>query len=227
MGTTTAMRERHAVRSYLDRPIEDAKLLGLQAEIDACNQEGNLSIQLICNEEKAFGGFMAKYGKFEGVRNYLVMVGEKSDDLDVRVGYYGERIVLRAQELGLNTCWVALSFSKGKTVAKIQPNERLSCVITLGYGKTSGSAHTSKKLESLYRTAEEPPRWFFKGMEAALLAPTALNQQKFRIDFTGTDPSGKGLIAFNSTGGFYAQIDRGIVTYHFEQGAGADNFIWI
>lgn len=69
---------------------------------------------------------MAKYGKFSGVRNYIACVGPASPDLDEKVGYYGEYLVLLAQSLGLNTCWVALTFSKGKTPCTVGPGEKLA-----------------------------------------------------------------------------------------------------
>lgn len=54
-------------------------------------------------------------GFFSNVRNYVALIGKKDAALDEKIGYYGEKIALRAQQLGLNTCWVALTFSKGKS----------------------------------------------------------------------------------------------------------------
>lgn len=64
------------------------------------------------------------------------------------------------------------------------------------------------------------PSWFQKGVDAALLAPTAMNQQKFVISLEGNKVSIKAGI------GFYTKLDLGIVKCHFEIGAGADNFQW-
>ncbi|MEI3552822.1 MAG: nitroreductase family protein [Acutalibacteraceae bacterium] len=44
----------------------------------ACNQESGLHIQLVTNEPKAFDSFMAHYGKFKGVTNYLALIGKKN-----------------------------------------------------------------------------------------------------------------------------------------------------
>jgi len=57
-------------------------------------------------------------------------------------------------------------------------------------------------------------------VEAALLAPTAVNQQKFR--FTLSDRTVKA----EATGGFSSRVDLGIVKYHFERGAGTEHFRW-
>jgi hypothetical protein len=55
--------------------------------------------------------------KFTGVQNYIALIGKKSSSLEEQAGYYGEQLVLTAQQLGLNTCWVAMTVSKG-TVKK-------------------------------------------------------------------------------------------------------------
>ena len=43
------------------------------------------------------------YTSFSGVKNYIALIGKKSPNLEEACGYYGEKIVLRAQQLGLNT----------------------------------------------------------------------------------------------------------------------------
>ena len=93
-------------------------------------------MQLILNEPKAFSGLMAHYGKFSGVKNYIALIGKKGNDLDEKCGYYGEKIVLKVQQLGLNTCWVAMTYSKVKTGFKINNGEKLCVVIVVGYGLT-------------------------------------------------------------------------------------------
>lgn len=218
-----AIKERHSVRSYLDKKIPGDIIAQLQEEISACNKESGLSIQIITDEPKAFDGFMAHYGKFCGVQNYIALVGPKAFDLDEKSGYYGERIALLAQVLGLNTCWVAMTFSKNvtKNKCKIGKGEKLVCVLTLGYGETQGVPHKSKPMRDVCALRGEMPNWFQKGMEAALYAPTAVNQQKFLFSIVGNEVSVK------ATGGFYSKIDLGIVKYHFEIGAGVDNFKWV
>ena len=106
----------------------------LEAEVARCNQESGLHIQLVLNEPKAFDGFMAHYGKFSGVKNYIAMIGKADASLEEKCGYYGERLVLLAQQLGLNTCWVAMTYSKVKTAFTLLPGEKLCVVIALSSG---------------------------------------------------------------------------------------------
>ncbi len=62
---------------------------------------------------------MAHYGKFSGVKNYVAIIGAKSSDLEEKCGYYGEKIVLKAQQMKLNTCWVAITYKKIKAAFQI------------------------------------------------------------------------------------------------------------
>jgi len=216
--TIKAIQERHAVRAYDDHPIDADVLAQLQACIDECNAEGSLHIQLVTDEPHAFGGSRAHYGKFSGVTNYLALVGPK--DAEERIGYFGEKVVLLAQHLGLNTCWVALTFSKVKDAYEVAPGEKLHLVVSLGHGTTQGIAHTQKAPQDVASYDGEIPEWFANGVAAALLAPTAMNQQKFRFEGAGSTVTAKpGL-------GFYTKADLGIAKYHFEVAAGPENFTW-
>ena len=220
MEMMEAMRARHSVRSYVDRPLAADVVDVLEAEIAACNREGDLHIQLVKDETEAFSGFMARYGRFSGVKNYIALAGKKGPELEEKCGYYGERLVLLAQSLGLNSCWVAMSYDKSKAACKLDAGEKLCIVIALGYGATQGVPHKSKSVEQVMAAKGEVPDWFRAGVEAALLAPTAMNQQKFKFMLED------GAVAAKAGAGFYSRIDLGIVKYHFELGAGRENFRW-
>ena len=227
MTLEEAIIARHSVRQYIDKPIEAEKIKQLQDLIDECNRQGNLHIQLVTNEPNAFAGGLAKYGKFSGISNYIAMICKKGDD--VNLGYYGEKVVLLAQTLDLNTCWVGLTFRKQPDKYEVRPDEKLICVVSLGYGANQGVQHSQKKgFEEFCKdgrnTKEGYPDWFVKGMKAALLAPTAINQQKFEfILHDGNKVEAKTRFTmFNG----YAPIDLGIAKCHFEIGAGKENFEW-
>ena len=212
MDILEIMKSRHSVRQYTDSQIESGKRNVLNELAKECNGESGMNIQIIYDEPKCFDSMMAHYGKFSGCKNYIAIVGKKGKDLDEKAGYYGEKLVLKAQELGLNTCWVAMTH--GKTAAKIEKGEKLAIVISLGYGKNQGVAHKSKPLSDVCNHTDEVPEWFAKGMEAVMLAPTAMNQQKFKFTLKGE------RVEAVATGGFYSKIDLGIVKYHFEAVSG-------
>ena len=207
------MKQRHSVRQYTDRVIEAEKRSALDELTAALNRKFGVHMQIIYDEPQCFDSMMAHYGKFTGVKNYIALVGVKSPALDETLGYAGEQLVLKAQELGLNTCWVAMTHGKSKAV--IGKGEKQVCLIALGYGCTNGIAHRSKALSEVCRVQGEMPEWFLTGMEAALLAPTATNQQKFFFELL---PDGK--VKASARPGFYTKLDLGIVKYHFEALAG-------
>lgn len=228
MTIQEAIEARHSVRAYKDLPLSEEIVKLLEDELVKLNNEGQLHIQLICNEPKAFKGTMAKYGKFRNANNYIVMAGKKADDLDERIGYYGEHIVLLAQTLGLNTCWVGLSYSKVPGTYVLDEGEKIACYIAIGYGETQGSGHKIKTVEQVSNASDITPSWFKKGVEAALLAPTAVNQQKFSFEHVGVKNNRHQIKikkGFSLIG--YTKMDLGIAMYHFEIGAGIDNFDWI
>ena len=223
-----AIEARHSVRAYKNEPLADDVVKALEEQIAVLNREGKLHMQLILNEPKAFQGTKAKYGKFRNANNYIVMAGKKAEDLDERIGYYGEHLVLLAQTLGLNTCWVGLSYSKVPGTYELGEDEKIACYIAIGYGETQGVGHKIKTVEQVSNASDITPSWFKKGVEAALLAPTAVNQQKFSFEHVGVKNNRHQIRAkkgFSMIG--YTKMDLGIAKYHFEIGAGKENFKWI
>ena len=227
MTLLEAIDARHSVRRYISRPLEREVVDCLRAKIDECNSKGNLHIQLVLNEKKGFSGMLA-YGSFSGVENYIVMAGRRADDLDERVGYYGEQIVLLAQQLGLGTCWAGLSYRKVKGAYALDSEEKVACMISLGYPDDAGRKHKCKSVEDVSNASVSTPEWFEQGVRAALKAPTAVNQQKFYIEYAGVKDGRHCVCArrlFSMVG--YTSMDLGIVKLHFEIGAGKDNFEWV
>ena len=199
------MKERHSVRQYSDKKIEGDVKTKLDTYVASINEESGLSMQIFYNEPNCFNSMLAHYGKFSNVKNYIAIVGKKEEQ--EKAGYYGEKLVLKCQELGLNTCWVALTH--GKVNVQTKPQQKLLILIALGYGTNTGVAHKSKPIKELCKE-DAYPEWFMKGMEAVSLAPTAMNQQKFLFEMKNGQVYAKALM------GFYSKIDLGIVKYHFE-----------
>lgn len=223
------IRNRHAVRSYSNKPLPQPIIQALQDEINQANAESGLSLKLMVQEPDAFTGFLAHYGKFSSVSNYLVIAGPKDANLNELCGYYGEKIELKAAELGLNSCWVALTFSKAKVRQLVTSGHKLLCVMALGYGATQGVQHKFKSATSRFiglpSANGKEALWFTAGCEAAKYAPTALNQQSYCITQTSYTTA-----RIENKGGPSSGIDLGIVRYHFELGAasvaGPNAFKW-
>ena len=216
MDIRGAIKARHSVRQYKDLAIAPELVEKLNEEIAKCNEESGLRIQLILDDPECFNTLMAHYGKFKNADNYIAIVGKKDlPDAEEKCGYYGERLVLLAQQLGLNTCWVAGSYGKGKCKADRAAGEKILCVISIGYGETEGVKHKSKPSSKLSDVKEEDmPVWFKNGLKAAMMAPTAINQQQFFITLQDGEP------LIRAKMGPYSKIDLGIVKYHFEAVSG-------
>ena len=227
MNIRECVKMRHSVRAYEDRPIDTKAVEDLNVMIQQCNREGDMHFQLIQGEPKAFSSLLAKYGKFSNVKNYIAVVGRRRDYLDDKAGYYGEKLVIRCMQHGLNTCWVGGTYKKVKEVIDVGHDEKIVAVIALGYGQTMGAIRKSKKPEDVFdgkssriSRYEDTPEWFKKGVEMALLAPTAMNRQKFTFAINGD------RVKIRSGFGKFTKLDVGIVKYHFEIGASPKEFVW-
>lgn len=226
MTLIEAINARHSVRHYISKPLEHDIVEAIKTKIENCNREGRLHIQLVTNEPKGFNGLIC-YGQFSGVENYLVVAGKNAEDLDYRVGYYGEQLVLFAQQLGLGTCWAGLTYSKIKGTYTLDQGEKIVCMIALGYPNDPGRKIKRKTIEQLSNVSSNTPEWFRRGAEAVQKAPTAVNQQKFYFEYLGKSGNTHLVRAkrlFSLIG--YTKMDLGIARLHFEIGAGRDNFEW-
>jgi len=209
-----AMAARHAVRRYLGRPIEAPVREALDAAITRVNAESGLSIQVAYDEPLAFSTGLARTGSFAGVANYLALVGPAGKDLDETVGYAGERVVLYAQHLGINTCWVAMTFNRSKTRCVVRPGEKLALAVALGYGESQGEPHKSKPLARLATVVGGGPLpdWFRAGVQAVQLAPSGMNTQPYIVELDGQ------TVRLRPRLGTTVDVNLGIARCHFELG---------
>ncbi len=213
--TLDTIKSRHSVRRYTEEPLSEEHNNILKEIVDKCNASGNFNMQLITDEPNAFGkSFFARYGKFYNVRNYICLIGPKAKETEERLGYYGEIVVLKAQQLGINSCWCGLSYSKSNAIFKINDGEKLYALIALGYGENQGVQHKSKSPDKISSDIASSPEWYLEGIEAALLGPSAVNQQKFHFRYINDN-----RVAVSTDWGFYNKTDIGIAKLHFEIGS--------
>ncbi len=220
MTLEEAIMHRHSVRSYTAAPLQEEDRHKLEVLISQINEDSGLHIQLICGQTDAFKGLLAHYGGFRNVQNYIALIGPDTPDLEEKCGYYGEKIVLEAEMMGLGTCWVGGTYRKNKARYDLTEGEKCALIISVGYPAQEGRAHRSKKPEEVSNVTIESPAWFRKGVEYALLAPTAINQQKFYLELKDNNK-----VRITGKNGPFYQCDLGIVKYHFEIGAG-EHFTW-
>ena len=216
MDILEAVKNRHSVRRYMNISIKEKNVELLKEKIEEINEKTGLKIQLVLDEPDAFSGILAHYGNFFGVKNLFILAGPEGKDKEV--GYYGEELVILSQQLGLNTCWVALTYNKGFVKKYVEPGDKLYLVISLGVGTNQGTEHKSKKLEEISNISDDCPDWFKAGVECASLAPTAINQQKFYFEYKDN-----GVVS-RADRGPLTELDLGIAEYHFDIGSGKQIF---
>ena len=196
MDMKQAMKERHMVRKYTDKPIPENIVEKLNERVRENNERYGLSIRLMTNDGSAVPGVI-KLILAKGVNNFFIMAGP--DGADELCGYCGADLMLYAQTLGLNTWWVGGTYNR----------------------KGAQEKSEGAKPEQVSSYDGEAPKWFKDGIEAALLAPTALAKQAFII--SGTE----NRVSISCNNGIFTGVDTGLVKYHFELGAGKDSFEWV
>lgn len=214
MSEKEAIESRHSVRSYTDRRIDDETVGLIEQKISQLNTEGNLNLRFIRDAGKTYNKLWNRFSGLGSAPSVIACAGKDADDLDERVGYFGEKLVLYLTQLGLNTCWVGM-FNRKNISAGMEGGERLVVSIALGYGKDQGKPHRSKTKDQVTAGRTDRPDWFEEGVRLALLAPTALNRQNFTIRLNDDDS-----VEFTDRGGAFGRVDLGIVKCHFEIGAG-------
>jgi nitroreductase len=230
MTMQEAIKKRISRRNYTSEEIDTNTIETLDKRINEYNQNTGLHIQLIQNQPAIFSNLSKSYGMFNGVRNFFVMVGKKSDENAMeKIGYYGEKLVLEATLLGLGTCWVSGTYDKNAIQCKLFEDETIFCVITIGNIKHETGIkekiiykithRKTKNIKEMYISDTNVPDWFISGIEAVQKAPSAMNRQPLIFSyindriFAKTEPQGH-------------NIDLGIAKLHFEIGSGGGTWKW-
>ncbi len=210
MTELEAVYERHSVRSYLDKKLSPETAGMLRDELNECNERGRLHLQLLEDAGGTFSRLLTRVAGLGSAPAAIACAGPGDGALEERIGYWGERAVLFAQRAGLNTCWAG-TFSAKNTPVSLLEGERLVLVIAVGYGADRGKPHRSKGAEQVSFAGDSAPPWFREGVRLALLAPTAINQQKFFFTLNRD-----GSVLSEERKGPFSRVDLGIARYHFD-----------
>lgn len=181
--------------------------------------------------DRVYRGFIGSYGKIENAPGYIAFIGNiDSTRVQEAVGYTGEGIVLEATAMGLGTCWVGGYFYPDVVAQhiSIEKNERVLAVTPVGIPQDSfsfqeklmtgfGRMHKRKPLRDLV-TGTSKQEWMKTALEAARLAPSAVNRQPWKFII------GDGAISITLDKGrdtykISRRLDCGIAMLHLELGA--------
>jgi hypothetical protein len=192
-----AIPKRVSRRFYDGRPLAPEILEQLRRVCSDFRPFPGARAVLLNNPPSELFRSLGPFGRISRVPCAVVFIGDKSSpDMPVAVGYTGEGIMLEATALGLSTCWVGGFFnpSVAASLAKIAENETIPAITPIGYtGEEStlseklmkgfARGHKRKPLAKLTTEMAESawPEWTKKALEAARLAPSAVNRQPWRF----------------------------------------------
>lgn len=214
MDLKQAIKKRHTVRKFLDKPLTADNIKKLETRITNLNKTHNLSLQLITNDKAGIATGWKLIAK--NATNYIILAGQNTPASREAIGFASSDLMLYAQTLGLNTWWIGGMYSNH--VKTLTPKAHVVGILVIGYGATQGHPHKSKNAQSVTTYDGNPPQWFTAGVQAALLAPTAVNRQGFTISGT------KNTVQITYKKAPFDMEDLGIVKHHFLIAAGASNF---
>ncbi|MFA5079663.1 MAG: nitroreductase family protein [Dehalococcoidia bacterium] len=231
-----AINARLSRRKYeMSRPIAADARHRLHEVCSGFRPYSGVRVEFIAEPpDDVFANAVGFYGNIKGAPAFLAFIGDGSDpNVQEKMGYTGEAAILEATALGLGTCWVALTYNarRVKSLIKLEKNEEIICVSPIGYtvDKWSfeekvfsgfGSNHQRRPLQSMVSglPAAQRPDWAKAAVEAARLAPSAMNRQPwdFRVEEDSITVSAKGRgPEFNVA----MRLDCGIAMLHIELGA--------
>lgn len=180
-----------------------------------------------------FKGAVGPYGKIRGANAFIAFIGNMNNvHVQEQVGYMGEGIILEAEAMNIATCWVALFRPNVVTsLITINKSEQVMAVTPVGYATAResleervmtgfGFTHRRKPLSDLVIGFDEKdyPQWILSAVEAARLAPSAMNRQPWRFHIETNSIT----VAVNSTRREYGvsrRLDCGIAMLHIEVAA--------
>ncbi len=225
---------RHSVRKYSGQAVASEILDRLEAVVNGFRPFPCARAVMVRDPpEDVFKGLFGSYVKVVDAPHYIAFIGDSRDPhVQECVGYIGEGIVLEATALGLNTCWVA-GFVKRDVVQQhisVEEQETILSVTPVGYSLRTNERveywrnvqnikHKRRELRELVTTGvDQFDPWITSALEAARLAPSAVNRQPWRFSVT-SDSIKISHIRVITDFGVSLRLDCGIAMLHAELGA--------
>jgi nitroreductase len=228
---------RRSRRRYDSIPLDPSQLNQLQAVCAGFRPYPEARAEIIKDSpDRVLRGVAGSYGKVKGAPALIAFIGDINQRyVNEKIGYTGEGIILEATAMGLGTCWVggSMFFRRGlaESIVGASKSERVFAVTPVGYAVKEFSAdervqtgfgmfHRRKPLAEMVSGLDkkEWPGWIKAALEAARLAPSAINRQPWRF-YVEPDSI---TISVNSSPlqwGISKRLDCGIAMLHIEVAA--------
>jgi hypothetical protein len=225
-----AVNLRHSRRTYDGKSLPLETAIKLHDMADEYSRVPGVDIRFVTNNGEAFNGFTKSYGVFTGVNDFFLLIRNKDNPKSsIKLGYYGELIVLRCTELGLDTCWAGGAFSRKDLNITLEDNQVVEAAITVGHSPKRRSFQENilhfvfhprtKRLDDMYTLESNAiPHWFINGMAAVHKAPSTYNRQPAHFIYRSDGTISVDVRDVETTP--YMGIDLGIAKLHFEIGSG-------
>ena len=235
------IKERTSTRTYDGRGLEKEHFHELNAYLDKVNQEIKIKVRFKIVSNLGTGKEetrkLGTYGFIQGANTYIIGIMDKDDNDALEFGYIFEKIILFATDLGVQTCWLGGTFSKGNLteLAALNENEFIAIISPVGYKKgkmrvfetairTSAGSDKRKPWNELFFNksmqplSEDEAGEFKAPLEMVRLGPSASNKQPWRIikdenmfHFFICRNKGYGIIGYD-----LQKNDAGIAKCHFD-----------
>lgn len=222
-----------SVREFKEKDIESKCFNEIESYIKKSKKllpELNIELKIFDNEETyeklknvaGYNGHMIK------APSYAVILSDVKQGYIENSGYIGEKLILKARDLDIDSCWVTFNDSDIiKEKLDISSNKEVTAIIALGYGidknikNKSGSERLGvEKIVYMDKWGintsidELEERGLLDAFSYARMAPSTLNRQPWRFIIDG----GKIILAVKKddfTSNYEIGIDAGIAMLYF------------
>lgn len=199
------MKERCSRRSYTPQPVEAEKLQALRDFFVALEGPLGGGARFVILDTTGWGegkiNALGTYGTIQGARLFIVGMIRRGEHAMEDFGYQFEKIILRATNLGLGTCWIGGIFNRSRFADKagVREDEVLPAISPLGYATQKRSmADSIVRWSAGSRNRRAWRQLFFHGsfelalssgaagryadpLEMLRLGPSASNRQPWRV----------------------------------------------
>lgn len=228
-----AMMKRYSCRAFQKELLAPEIRAQLSGKIEELNRESGLHFQLFCSDDISKPAALLSDSMFSGdCYAFAALVGPEQIEASEPLGYYGEALVIFAEQLGLGTCWVASTYDPDSISVEIPAGEKLWIIIPLG--KAAEQPPRQKEIRAKIRSRDRAldsfvesdvpflavPSWIQKGADAILAGPSAVNQQPVNLVWK----DGVLTMKLIREGHHLHYCDMGIAKKQFEISAAASYF---
>ncbi|WP_245805877.1 nitroreductase family protein [Bacillus alkalicellulosilyticus] len=202
MSILETMRQRKSKRTFEVKEITQGDLEILkELVVKESGSHGRIELIEVTNNVTDKGIKLGTYGIIKNPQAYLVGISKNDTPSIVGLGYHFQKIVLKAVEMGLGTCWMGGTFSRNSFSKEIlmKDDEFIPCISPLGYPRDKKGV-IDKTMSFIAKSAnrKEWDQLFFENtfertltksasgkfetaLEMVRIGPSASNKQPWRI----------------------------------------------